>query len=510
MPSRKPTTRPSVTAEELVSPGIPRHPVVRGRPRFLPVWVAVGDLILIHGGFILAFALRFQGTFPEANLEAYRQSALGLSLLALALFMGYGLYEFRPQSWRTMASGVLVAVTLFPVFGTGLSFLLRALAFPRTVILLAWVMHILLLLPWRALVWRYLHTHGGQRAVVVGPEGESQDFAYRIRGGRNGRYRVVGVVTTSAQDDTAAGDREAAPTRDPGAGPQRDDAPLAAPGEPLPVLNGLHALGELAIPPDFLIITPSTPATERSQAIIAGGRMGVRVLVIPNCPDLLALDARTEPVGPTLAFEIEPGGVPAHLAWAKRMLDIGCALIGLGLTLPLYPPLALAVKLSSPGPVFYRQTRVGQGGMPYVLLKFRTMRQDAESATGATLSRPGDPRVTGVGRLLRRFRIDELPQLFNVLSGTMSLVGPRPERPEFVAKYNRTIPYYDHRHVIKPGLTGLAQLYARYDSPVAEKLRYDLLYIKRYSLLLDLRILLLTGKVVLTGEEAHWGEREPL
>lgn len=497
MLSRKPTTRPSVAAEGSVSPGIPGRPAARGRPRFLPIWVAVGDLILIHGGFVLAFALRFQGTFPEVNLEAYRQSALGLSLLALVLFTGYGLYEFRAQSWRTMASGVLVAVTLFPVFGTGLSFLLRALAFPRTVILLAWVVHILLLLPWRALVWRYVQTRGGQRAVVMGPNGEAQDFASRIGGKCNGGYRVVGVVAIGTPFDAAVGDREAAPTRDTG-------------WEPLPTLTGVSALGELPTPPDFLIITPSTPTAERSRAIIEAGGMGLRVLVIPDYPDLLALDARTEPVGPTLAFEIEPGGVPVHLAWAKRMLDIGCALVGLGLTLPFYPVLALAVKLSSPGPVFYRQTRVGQGGATYVLLKFRTMRQDAESESGATLSCPGDPRVTGVGRLLRRFRVDELPQFFNVLTGTMALVGPRPERPEFVSEYSQTIPYYGHRHVLKPGLTGLAQLYARYDSPVAEKLRYDLLYIRRYSLLLDLRILLLTAKVVLTGEEAHWGEREGL
>ncbi len=161
----------------------------------------------------------------------------------------------------------------------------------------------------------------------------------------------------------------------------------------------------------------------------------------------------------------------------KRIFDIVCSLIGLTLTLPLLPLIALLIKLDSRGPVFFRQVRVGEMDKPFVLNKFRTMQEDAEKGTGALWAKKDDPRVTRIGRVLRKTRIDELPQLFNVLKGEMSLIGPRPARPEFVAKLKTIIPYYSERHFVKPGVTGWAQIRYPYGASVEdaiEKLRYDL------------------------------------
>jgi exopolysaccharide biosynthesis polyprenyl glycosylphosphotransferase len=303
-------------------------------------------------------------------------------------------------------------------------------------------------------------------------------------------------------------DAAAALDEDEGVGRPVDAAGFRASGG-LPVypLAALPALlrGEAGgPPPDVLVVTPSTAGEDKARVAALAALAGARLLIVPSYRDLLVLDTRMTQIDDTLAFEVGPSGIPAHLAWAKRLMDIGFALAGLALTLPLYPLVAAAVALSSPGPVFYRQARVGLGGRVYTMWKFRTMVADAEAATGAVLAKADDPRVTPVGRVLRRFRLDELPQLLNVLAGSMSVVGPRPERPEFAREYARMVPYYEHRHHLKPGLTGLAQLSVRYDTPVEEKLRYDLLYAKRYSLLLDLRIIFLTAKVVLMGEEAHW------
>jgi sugar transferase (PEP-CTERM system associated) len=188
------------------------------------------------------------------------------------------------------------------------------------------------------------------------------------------------------------------------------------------------------------------------------------------------------------------------LSAAKRALDILVALVGLIVALPIMLAVALAVRLTSPGPVLYHQRRVGRDGRTFTIHKFRSMRADAEARTGAVWSKAGDPRVTPCGRLLRRTRLDELPQLWNVLAGDMSLVGPRPERPEFVDELTKQIPFYGQRHAVRPGVTGWAQVRHSYGSSVddaLQKLQYDLFYIKHLSMAFDFFIALETLKTVL-------------
>ncbi len=186
----------------------------------------------------------------------------------------------------------------------------------------------------------------------------------------------------------------------------------------------------------------------------------------------------------------------------KRIVDITLSCIGLILTLPFFPLIALAIKMDSSGPVFFKQVRVGNKEKQFVLYKFRTMREDAEKGTGAVWAQKEDPRITKLGNILRGSRIDEIPQLFNVLKGDMSFIGPRPERPEFVERLKKEIPYYSKRHFMKPGLTGWAQVRYPYGSSIEdtiEKLRYDLFYIKNVCAFLDTLIFFDTIKVVLFG-----------
>ena len=189
----------------------------------------------------------------------------------------------------------------------------------------------------------------------------------------------------------------------------------------------------------------------------------------------------------------------------RRMTNFTVALIGGIAAAPLLPFVALAVKLDSKGPVFYRQIRVGRGGKHFYCYKFRTMRQDAEADTGATWATDDDPRITKVGKFLRASRLDEIPQLWCVLRGDMHFVGPRPERPEFVEWLSKEIPYYGIRHVVRPGVTGWAQVQYKYGNTLEdarEKLQYDLFYIKNASIGLDILILLQTIKIVLLGRGA--------
>ena len=198
--------------------------------------------------------------------------------------------------------------------------------------------------------------------------------------------------------------------------------------------------------------------------------------------------------------------VPPFTLWwrlvLKRVVDFMGAAVGIVFLTPVMLATALAVKLTSKGPVFYRQERVGRFGEQFAIYKFRSMRADAEADGPQWASRRDDPRLTPIGAFLRRAHLDELPQLFNVLTGTMSLVGPRPERSCFVDDLHKDLPRYDERLLIKPGMTGLAQVHYRYDSTVADvrrKLRFDLLYIKRMCIALDARIMWWTLSVVVTG-----------
>lgn len=198
--------------------------------------------------------------------------------------------------------------------------------------------------------------------------------------------------------------------------------------------------------------------------------------------------------------------VPAFTLWwrlvLKRCVDVAAAAVGIVITAPVLALIALAIKLDSRGPILYNQQRVGLFGDLFPMIKFRTMRMDAEANGPVWAAGDEDPRMTRIGCFLRRTHLDELPQLFNVLKGDMSLVGPRPERPCFVQELGRQIARYDQRLFIQPGMTGLAQVHYRYDQSIADvkrKLRFDLLYVKRMCLMLDARILAWTFLVVMTG-----------
>ena len=226
------------------------------------------------------------------------------------------------------------------------------------------------------------------------------------------------------------------------------------------------------------------------------------VMVVPDLSEISAKHARLQQIDDLLVFSY---GVPCLTpveALMKRCIDVVGASVLLIVSAPVLLLLYWLIPRDSPGPAIFRQERLGLRGKPYMLYKFRTMIQDAERLTGATLATSRDPRITRLGGFLRRTRLDEVPQLINVLRGEMSLVGPRPERQIFVEQFAANIPNYSRRLCAKPGVTGLAQIMGRYSTTATDKLRFDLMYLHNYSLLLDLKILLQTVAVVLQPERA--------
>jgi sugar transferase (PEP-CTERM system associated) len=243
------------------------------------------------------------------------------------------------------------------------------------------------------------------------------------------------------------------------------------------------------------------------------GRMPVRELVRLRVQGVRVEDAHTtmssltgrvwlESIHPSwFVFSEGFRRSPLNLA-VKRALDLSFGIFGLILSLPIMVVVALAVKLDSKGPAIFRQERVGLGGRTFQVLKFRSMRVDAEQTSGAQWATKDDPRATRFGRFIRKFRLDELPQFLNVIRGEMSFVGPRPERPVFVDQLRKDISYYDERHSVRPGVTGWAQVQYQYGATVEDayrKLEYDLFYLKNMSIFFDCVIVLKTIRIVLTG-----------
>jgi len=272
----------------------------------------------------------------------------------------------------------------------------------------------------------------------------------------------------------------------------------------LTVLGTADTLSQLVADNDISVILLSV-SPMRSHELLSRLRplryAGVEIMDYVSLSEELAQEIPLAHINDEWLMTVAMNNSVLQIRKIKRALDIAVSLVGLLPGIPVLLISGLLIKVTSPGPVIYRQRRVGLGGVPYVLYKLRTMRSDAESG-GAVWAQKQDARVTRVGYFFRKWRIDEIPQLFNILKGEMSLVGPRPERPEFTVKLATFIPFYNERHLVQPGLTGWAQVrypYAASFEAAARKLQFDLYYIKNMSFLLDVSILLRTFKTILVG-----------
>ncbi|MDQ1255789.1 MAG: Sugar transferase, partial [Candidatus Hydrogenedentes bacterium] len=272
-------------------------------------------------------------------------------------------------------------------------------------------------------------------------------------------------------------------------------------GEALGRADELGALLERCPAEQAILDAGDASQGELRDVLFQCDRWGVELFLYPDLSFAALATARTVSIAGLPLVSLNSALATGPYRVVKRLMDAVISAALLVLTMPVWLVAAITVK-ATPGPVLFTQERLGLDGRPFRVYKFRTMIEDAESDSGPVLSAGGDPRITPAGRLLRRFRIDEIPQLWNVLRGDMSLVGPRPERAAFVEQYTAENPLYERRLLVKPGLTGLAQVHGRYDTGYAQKLRYDLLYINSASFAMDLRILASTVRTVLTGRGA--------
>lgn len=265
---------------------------------------------------------------------------------------------------------------------------------------------------------------------------------------------------------------------------------------------GMKAILEEAKKYDALIIG-DIPAKDRNALLKKCFEQDIRTYTVPKLSDILIRTSQELDIFDSPLLLSRNDGISDFQRFIKRAMDFICSSIGIVVLSPFFLLVALSIYLTDRGPVFYKQTRLTEGGKEFQICKFRTMIQNAEAKTGARLAAEHDDRILPVGHFLRRTRLDELPQLFNIWKGEMSIVGPRPERPELAAEIEKEIPEFCYRLKMKAGLTGYAQVYGKYNTTSYDKLKLDLTYIRNYSLLLDLKLILMTPKIMMLKESTE-------
>ena len=436
---------------------------------------------------IVAVYVRFNSDAPNVLVdERGLLKILLMIVVTQASFYLFDLYDFREIRKRgvlyirTLQALGLTAIVLSAVF-----YVFPEMLFGRGVFSISLMFMLSTMILWRVFViWLLGHPRLAERVLILGTDSNAIDLARETLERPEQGYKIVGFVG--------------------------DDPKL---------------VGQSLINPRVLGLTEDVQEIVNrhhvSRIVLAinerRGRMPLQSLVEMKLRDGLAIEEAdsfyerltgkisTGTLRPSWLIFSGPSHRLAFYGQLRRLLDVSLSVVGLFLSLPIMALTAIAIKLDSRGPILYRQTRVGRRNQNFTIMKFRSMRVDAEPE-GPVWAEEEDRRITKVGRVIRKLRIDETPQFINIIRGEMSFVGPRPERPEFVARLEREIPYYSQRHLVKPGLTGWAQIRYPYCASVEDaiqKLQYDLYYIKNQSLLLDVITLFETVRIVLFGRGAR-------
>jgi len=449
------------------------------------------DAIMVSVAFILAYQLRVVIPWPaELANKVPISNYIGLIIVqvvgvvvALAFYRQYYLRRAvsRVDQFYSVFAGVSIG-TMLAVALTVFSFKnsVFEVDYPRAMIIYAWILSILLIMLGRIVhqVFRNALRDRGigkDRLLIVGSGEMAQIIIQRVQWSRYLGYELVGVVNGETKEGSILG------------------APVVGAPEDLPDLIERNDIDEV------IIAMPEKGHREVIRVISYCERGRVSIKVFPDFFQIVASEANIDDLGGLPLLSVRDYAMRGYLLIFKRLMDIGGALIGLILFSPLMMLTAFAIKLESPGPVFFIQERMGLDGRPFQMIKFRSMRVDAERQ-GPGWTTKDDPRRTKLGAFLRKIEVDELPQFINVLLGEMSIVGPRPEQPYYVNLFKQSVPRYMERHRERAGMTGWAQVNGlRGDTSIGERTKYDVWYTENWSILLDIKIILRTFWQIFIG-----------
>ncbi|MEN3044535.1 MAG: undecaprenyl-phosphate glucose phosphotransferase [Candidatus Hydrothermales bacterium] len=434
------------------------------------------DVISLFLGFKTAYWFRFESSIiplwrQSVPYEIYFKSFLVVFILGLLLYLSKGIYEKEKNLTTFDSFFELIKINfLYLLFVTLISFYYRQIVYSRLTVLFYFIFVTFYQFIFRILYrnfFKILFKRGiwKKEAIVIGEGDILRALRSRIEERPDLGLNISRVYTVNEFFENSI--------------ESKDDTILI-----------------LALPFEKQILIP--------QIIRKFEGKKLEIYFAPDIYELMLMGAETFYLNGIPLLKLKEKGLAPFQSFVKRSFDIIFSLLFLIIFSPLFILSAILIKLTSKGPVFYKQDRVGKDGKIFKLYKFRTMYEGADKEKEPKFTTPSDPRVTKVGRILRKFSIDEFPQFINVLKGEMSIVGPRPERPYFVEKFKKEIPRYDERHRVKGGITGWAQVHGwRGDTSIEERLRYDLYYIDNYSFLLDLKIILKTVAIFFSQKNAY-------
>jgi len=423
-------------------------------------------ILLSNASFVFAFYLVFGRVFlnlPDRNFVAYLVSVPFISIGAL---VGNDIFKMTRFFHRSRMDILAIAFrfTAFMILVTSTSaFALRAFAFPRSVFLVGSIILFIVTIMWELACMRVTgRLYQNSYAILIARDPcDAASTLGKIEYSLS-RYSIdIRDQTTVAEQD-------------------------------------IDGLLQSILPYPEIMITSAISESIKSRLILEASLAGKVVHLIPQYYELALFNATLLHLDDTLTFMIDRVSLTFEQRLIKRLFDLVFSVIVLLLTWPIMLGCWIAVRLDSPGPGIFKQLRITQNGRFFNILKFRTMLSDAEAQSGPVIATQDDPRVTRVGRFLRRSKLDELPQFWNVLKGDMSVVGPRSERPYFVDRFSRDIEGYSQRFNVKAGITGYAQIIGNYETSAEDKLRFDLIYIRSYSLMQDIRLIFETVRLILT------------
>jgi sugar transferase (PEP-CTERM system associated) len=446
--------------------------------RLLIVLLLTGDLFLAFGSTYIAFSLTLVGASGMFGSEVAKAGTFVLAVL-LASF-ATEIYSYERLESKDIGSRILIAIFVGFTFLVVLELLTPALVFQQKVVIISLFFFGLLQYLWHSIFRAWDRMAGFAKRVLILGTGPLALQVGSLLSAPKYNHIFLGYFLCSSMSVDVPKDRVVSRAQE-----------------------GLYDTARRLRANKIVLSLTERRGVFPLQEILNCKLSGIQVLDAPTFYEQMTGKLLLENITPSWFIFSEGFRLTNVRRVIKRMMDVLLSTMGIALVLPLLPLIALSIRLDSRGPVLYRQIRVGEGGRHFHILKFRTMQDDAEKQTGAVWSEEHDPRITRVGSFLRKTRLDEVPQLFNVITGDMSFVGPRPERPEFVAMLKEVIPYYSERHFVKPGITGWAQVSYPYGASVEdaiEKLRYDLYYIKHLCVHFDIFIILKTIHVVLFGK----------
>ena len=430
---------------------------------FRKLLLIFGDLICIQIATFIAIYMQ-SSSIRLLQIDFHLRLTVLLSVFLIFFFNIYGLFSLVRKRLSEIFLNLIVAVANIFIAAMAVTFFMREFEYSRYVIIYSAVFGFMLLALWQYVMHQVEVKHlPVPNIFIAADKKEQQKLTEKIR-------KTYGLEKSSIKLGTPSNHAE-----------------------------NLKAIEQA----DIILIGESIPVEHKEQLLRLANEKMKMVVLVPTLYEISCNKMYLWQIDDLPTQRVSRMRLTLEQRILKRTLDITIALAALVILLPVMLITAIIVKLDSPGPVIYSQIRVGRFGKEFKVHKFRSMSQDAEAKTGPVLAGENDPRITKFGRFMRATRLDELPQLINVLKGEMSIVGPRPERPFFVEQFIKEKPEYAYRHNVKPGITGLAQIAGKYNTTAYDKLVYDLIYIQNVSVINDLTIMLQTLKVLITKESTE-------